>query len=109
LIRTLAEEPPELTIGGIFLIAAPFMGDGGWQSDEFEPLADLGGRLSEAVPIYLYHGSQDETAPLAHVDLYAQAIPLAIVRRLSGRDHQLNNDMSEVAADVRRLNEQSTK
>jgi predicted alpha/beta hydrolase family esterase len=109
LIRTLADEPPELTIGGIFLIAAPFMGDGGWQSDEFEPLADLGGRLSEAVPIYLYHGSQDETAPLAHVDLYAQAIPLAIVRRLSGRDHQLNNDMSEVAADVRRLNEQSTK
>ena len=53
--------------------------------------------------VYLYHGSKDETAPFEHVHLYAQAIPQAVVRRLSGRDHQLNNDMSEVAADIRRL------
>ena len=105
LIRTLADEPPKLTIGGIFLVAAPFVGDGGWPSDDIEPLGDLGARLSEEARIYLYHGSKDETAPFAHVDLYAQAIPQAVVRRLSGRDHQLNNDMSEVAADVRRRNE----
>jgi len=43
------------------------------------------------------------TAPVAHVDLYAKAIPQAVVRRLRGRDHQLNNDMSEVAADIRCL------
>jgi predicted alpha/beta hydrolase family esterase len=103
LIRTLADEPPTATVGGIFLIAAPFVGDGGWQSDDIEPLPDLGARLSEQTPIYLYHGSKDETAPFGHVHLYAQSIPHAVVRRLSGRDHQLNNDMSEVAADIRRL------
>ena len=103
LIRTLADDPPTLTFAGIFLIAAPFVGDGGWQSEDIEPLSDLGGRLSDQTPIYLYHGSKDETAPFGHVHLYAQTIPQAVVRRLSGRDHQLNNDMSEVAADIRRL------
>ena len=103
LIQTLADEPPTLTVAGIFLIAAPFVGDGGWQSEDIEPMADLGARLSERTPIYLYHGSKDETAPLEHVHLYAKAIPQAVVHRLSGRDHQLDNDMSEVAADIRRL------
>ena len=42
-------------------------------------------------------------SPFEHVRLYAKAIPRAVVRRLSGRDHQLNNDMSEVGADIRRL------
>jgi len=103
LIRTLTDDPPKLTVGGIFLIAAPFVGDGGWHSKEIETLSDLGRNLPEQTPIYLYHGSKDETAPFGHIDLYAKAIPQAVVRRLSGRDHQLNNDMSEVAADIRRL------
>ena len=103
LIRTLADQPPTLTFAGVFLIAAPFVGAGGWQSEDIEPLSDLGARLSEQTPIYLYHGSKDETAPFGHVDLYAQAIPQAVVRRLPGRDHQLNNDMSEVAADIRSI------
>ncbi len=103
LIRILADDPPKLRLGGVFLIAAPFVGDGGWQTDDIEPLSDLGARLPEQTPIHLYHGNQDETVPVGHVALYAKAIPQAVVRRLSGRDHQLNNDMSEIAADVRRL------
>jgi hypothetical protein len=103
LIRTLADDPPKLRLGGVFLVATPFVGKGGWQTDDIEPLSDLGARLPEQTPIHLYHGSQDETVPVGHVALYAKAIPQAVVRRLSGRDHQLNNDMSEIAADVRRL------
>ena len=56
-----------------------------------------------ATPIYLYHGSKDDTAPCAHVDLYKNAISHAQVRKLEGRDHQLNNDLSEVAADIIRI------
>jgi len=67
LLRTLADDPPTLAIGGIFLIAAPFVGDGGWRSEDVEPLANLGAKLPERTPIYLYHGSRDETAPLEHV------------------------------------------
>jgi predicted alpha/beta hydrolase family esterase len=103
LIRTLADGPATRTFAGIFLMAAPFVGKGGWQSEDVEPLSDLGVRLSSHTPIYLYHGSKDETAPPGHLLLYAHAIPHAVVRRLSGRDHQLNNDMSEVAADIRRV------
>lgn len=101
LMRVLAGQPPDWTPGGIFLIAAPFVGQGGWPSEDVEPVSDLGARLPAQVPVYLYHGSEDGTAPFKHVGLYERAIPQAVVRRLTGRDHQLNNDLSEVAVDIR--------
>ena len=103
LIRRLADHPPTLAIDDVFLIAAPFVGAGGWQSEDVAPLSDLGAELPEGMAVHLYHGTKDETAPVTHVDLYAKAIPRADVHRLAGRDHQLDNDLSEVAADIRRL------
>lgn len=104
LINVLAEEPSE-SASGIFLLAAPFVGKGGWPSEDIEPISDLGARLHKRSRIYLYHGTEDDTAPFSHVDLYEKAIPQAVVRRLTGRDHQLNEDMSEVAADIRHLSD----
>ena len=86
-----------------FFIAAPFVGPGGWPSEEIKPTANLGAGLPPKTPIYLYHGSKDDTVPFAHVDLYERAIPGAIVHRLRGRNHQLNDDLAEVAAGVRDL------
>ena len=103
LINFLAEAPPNRLINGVFLISAPFIGPGGWPSDEILPMTQLGVLLLPNIPIYLYHGSEDETAPLVHVDLYEKAIPGANIRRLFGRDHQLYNDLAEVAADIRYL------
>jgi len=103
LINALATEPPEVALGGIFLIAAPFVGEGGWPSDEIEAKPDLGARLPDGVPVHLFHGSEDDTAPPSHAELYAKAIPQAEVHRLHGRDHQLNNDLREVAEVVRGL------
>ena len=103
LINALAETPPNRKLAGIFLIAAPFVGPGGWPSEDIKPSANLGARLPPKTPIYLYHGSMDDTAPFAHVDLYGRAIPGAIVHRLRGRNHQLNDDLAEVAAGVRGL------
>ena len=97
LINALAEQPPERGLGAIVLIAAPFVGEGGWPSDEFELPSDLGARLPQGVQVLVFHGLQDETAPPSHADLYAQVIPQAQVHQLPGRDHQLNNDLSEVA------------
>src|SRR5262245_21844061 len=97
LINALAERPPQRQLGAIVLIAAPFVGAGGWPGDEFELLHDLGARLPQGVPVHVFHGLEDQTAPPSHADLYAHAIPQAQVHRLSGRDHQLNNDLSEVA------------
>jgi predicted alpha/beta hydrolase family esterase len=41
LIHALAEQPPGLTLGAIFLIAAPFVGEGGWPGDDWQPQPDL--------------------------------------------------------------------
>ena len=101
LVNALAEQSPERGLGAIVLIAAPFVGDGGWLSDEFELTSELGARLPSAVPVQVFHGLQDETAPPSHAGLYALAIPHAQVHRLPGRDHQLNNDLSEVADAIR--------
>jgi predicted alpha/beta hydrolase family esterase len=100
LVNALAEQPPT-GLGAIVLIAAPFVGKGGWPSDEFEPASDLGARLPPGVQVHVFHGLQDETAPPSHAGLYALAIPQAQVRQLPGRDHQLNNNLSEVADAVR--------
>jgi pimeloyl-ACP methyl ester carboxylesterase len=79
------------------LLAAPFVGEGGWESDELRFPPDLGQRLPPGVPLHFFHGLEDETAPPSHIDLYARAVPRAHVHRLPGRDHQLGNDLSEVA------------
>jgi len=103
LINVLADQTPQPRLAAICLISAPFIGAGGWQSDDIEPRSDLAARLPRDVPIFLYHGRDDKTAPIAHVELYARALPAAHVRRLANRDHQLNNDLSEVASDIRQL------
>jgi predicted alpha/beta hydrolase family esterase len=101
LIHELAERPLPIRLGGIVLIAAPFVGDGGWPADEFQLSGDLGARLPPDVPLHVFHGLDDETAPPAHADLYARAIPQADVHLLPGRDHQLGNDLAAVAAVIR--------
>ncbi|HVX38407.1 MAG TPA: alpha/beta fold hydrolase [Gemmatimonadaceae bacterium] len=101
LIQVLAERPALRGLGAIVLIAAPFIGDNGWPSEELHPPADLAERLPTGVPVFMYHGEDDDVVPVAHVELYARAIPHARVRRLAGRNHQLNDDLSEVARELR--------
>jgi predicted alpha/beta hydrolase family esterase len=103
LLHALAERPPASALAAICLIAAPFIGNGGWKADDIEPRADLAMRLPRDVPVFFYHGSNDEIVPSAHVELYAHLLPRAQVRRLARRDHQLNNHLTEIAADIRRL------
>jgi predicted alpha/beta hydrolase family esterase len=101
LIHLLATETLPRKLSAVYLVATPYIGPGGWPSDDdIGPMTDLGTRLPQGLAVYLYHGDEDDTAPVAHVDLYARAIPHAKVRRLKGRDHQLNDDLSEVARDI---------
>jgi predicted alpha/beta hydrolase family esterase len=103
LVRALADRRIGERLAGIFLIAAPFCGPGGWQIDGCEVPPDLGHRLPAAMPLFLYHGREDDIVPLAHVELYAKVLPSAVVRRIPDRDHQLNDDLSEVVEDIVRL------
>ncbi len=100
LVNALASSPLNHSLYGLFLIATPFIGEGGWTSKEITVRKNLGARLPSDMPIFLYHGDNDDTAPIDHADLYAEAIPQAKIKRLKGRDHQLNNDMREIAHDI---------
>lgn len=106
LLKYLCEEKPETPIAGMFLIATPYWGGDGWRYEGYERVTlpeDFASRLPKGVPIFLYHGTDDETAPFAHLALYAEKLPRAAVRALDGRGHQLNTDLSEVAADIKSL------
>jgi pimeloyl-ACP methyl ester carboxylesterase len=103
LVNLLSERPPERALGAIVLIAAPFVGAGGWPGGEFELPDDLGARLPPGVPVHVFHGLADVTAPPSHADLYARAIPQAVLHLLPGRDHQLDDDLGDVARALRPL------
>lgn len=90
-------------LAGVFLVATPFIGDGGWPIDDLRATKAVARAFPAETPLYLYQGSKDDTVPLAHADLFEAAFPHAIIRRLEGRDHQLSNNLSEVAYDIRRL------
>jgi pimeloyl-ACP methyl ester carboxylesterase len=103
LIHTLAERPPDRSLAAIVLIAAPFVGIGGWPGEEFELPSDLGTLLPAGVPVHVFQGLDDDSIPPAHADLYARAIPQAQLHRLPGRDHQFGNDLGDVATLIRTL------
>jgi predicted alpha/beta hydrolase family esterase len=87
-------------LSGVFLIAPPFIGDGGWPSDKLRPTKELVADLPDGVPLHIYQGDHDDTVPLSHSRLFEKALPRAIVRRLADRDHQLDDDLSELARDI---------
>ena len=97
MIHTIAEQPPTQHLAAIALIAAPFVGEGGWSTDEYQLPRDLGARLPHGVLVHVFHGLDDETVPPPHADLYRRAIPQATVHLLTGRNHQFNDDLSDVA------------
>ena len=103
LIHTLVERPPDVGLAAIVLIAAPFVGAGGWPGEEFELPGNLGALLPAGVQVHVFHGLEDEEVPRAHANLWASAIPQAHVHLLPGRDHQLGNDLSDVATLIRGL------
>jgi uncharacterized protein len=106
LLKYLTDEKIETRLAGIFLIATPYWGDRGWRYAGFERVAlreNFVANLPPGAPLFFYHGSSDKTVPFAHLGLYAEKLPHATMRRLERRDHQLNNDLSEVASDIKSL------
>lgn len=104
LIRMLADRGPRPPIAGVFLVASPFWYDHEfWRWDEVALPDDAADRYPSDVPLFLYHGDDDEVVPVTHLDMHAKVFPKATVRRLRGRNHQLNDDLSEVARDIEGL------
>jgi predicted alpha/beta hydrolase family esterase len=103
LLKYLSEEVVDKPVAGLFLAAIPYWGVGEWEVGEYALREDFASRIPKAMPVFLYHSRDDEVVPFAHAALYAGKLPRATVRWLDGRGHQFDDDLSEVARDIRRL------
>jgi len=101
IIRVVVDGGLEQSLAGVFLLAAPFWYDHDfWCWKEVELPGNAAERIPDGLPVFLYHGRQDEVVPFSHVEMYARALPRATVRPLDGRNHQLNDDLTDVARDI---------
>lgn len=106
LLKYISEEKTITKIAGMFLIAAAYWGGDGWRYDGYERVVlpeDFAAKLSRETPIFFHHGNRDEIVPFAHLALYAERFPQAVIRAVHGADHQLNGDLSNVVADIKSL------
>ena len=90
-------------IEAVFLIATPFWnGDEDWQTGLLlkDNFAD---KLPEDVPFFLYHCEDDEEIRFSHLILYQQKLARATFRKIKTGGHQLNNDLTLVASDIKAL------
>ena len=94
-------------VRGLFLLAPPFVGPGGWRLDGFHFDRPPSPASLAGLPIHFYFGSSDTTVPPTHADLYERVFPGARFSRLPGCDHQFAACVSRVAEDVRALVEAS--
>lgn len=102
LAKLLTEARPGVC--ALVLLSAPFWRrEGFWRWDDVALPNDAGTRLDPHMPILVYHGDADTTVPVAHLDSHGALLGKAVCRVLPGRDHQLGEDMSEIADGIRAL------
>ncbi len=100
LLEYLSEEEPKKPVAGLFLVAAPYLGTGGWELDGYALREDFAAKLPEGLPVFFYHGRDDEVVPFDHLALYEEKLPWATFRGLDNLGHQFDGDLSTVARDI---------
>lgn len=103
LLKYFAENEVPRPIAGIFLVAVPYWAKGGWDYEGFTIAEDFPDKVPKGVPVFFYHNRDDETVPFAHLALYTARFPQAVVREGASGGHQFNNDLTQVAEDVKSL------
>jgi predicted alpha/beta hydrolase family esterase len=102
LLKVLAVEQSPKPISGVFLIATPYWRDQDWDVSQYTLPDELSASLTN-IPTYLYHNRDDEVVSFSHLGRYVEKLPNAIVREFDEGGHQFNDDLSAVAADIKRL------
>jgi uncharacterized protein len=103
LLKYLTENKVKKKITGIFLISTPF-----WKGEEdwvqgLKLQESFAEKLPKNVPIFLYHCRDDEEVPFKNLILYKRKLPHAIVREIPSGGHQLNDDLTLIAKDIKSL------
>lgn len=106
LVKILSEIKVAVPITGVFLLNTPFWGSEGWLyegNEEVELPDDFNQRFPGEIRTFLYHTRDDEIVPFSHLALYAKLLPQAVVREIGTGGHQMNDDLSVVADDIKSL------
>ena len=104
LLKYLSEEDCQLTVPGLFLIAAPYWGkDDDWQNEEYTLSNSFAAKLSHISKLFLYHSRHDPVVPFAHAQHYAKQLPQAVTREYEGDDHYFREGLPELVDDIKRL------
>lgn len=103
ILKYLSENSVNKKIAGIFLIATPFWnGNEDWQIG-LKLQENFADKLPDEVPTFFYHCQDDEEIPFSNLDHYKQKLTQATFRKIKKGGHQLNNDLTLVAKDIKSL------
>jgi predicted alpha/beta hydrolase family esterase len=110
LAKYLSEKTCRFQPAGLFLVAAPWWGAGGWDAEEFA--LDTGSRkqLPSIPMVRIYHCTDDPVVPFRHAKLYQKMFPDAFLHELSGSDHTFSDGLPLLVEHIKRLHiNQQTK
>ncbi|MET4084110.1 putative alpha/beta hydrolase family esterase [Pedobacter sp. UYP30] len=106
ILKYLSENDTTENIKGIFLIATPF-----WSgNEEWKKGLKLKNNFADKFPVktptFFYHCKDDEEIPISHFYQYKQKLSQANFREVKSGGHQFNNDLTQIANDIKSLKEQ---
>lgn len=104
ILKYLSEEKISKKIDGVFMIGSPFWGKRNWRVEEYILKEKFAVHLPDISEIFLYHSRRDPVVPFKHLSYYAEQLPQANVRAISGREHLFASGLPEMANDIRSLN-----
>lgn len=103
IVKYLSEGLCQVPVAGLFLIAAPYWGMRGWTMDEFKFKKDFVSKLPGMDRVFVYHSRDDQWVPFSHGEAYAKKLPGAVMRKLTGDDHEFGNGLEVLVEDIRNL------
>ncbi|SEW46853.1 hypothetical protein SAMN05428988_6561 [Chitinophaga sp. YR573] len=103
LLKYLSENMISKKAAGIFLISTPFWtGKEEW-AQGLKLQKDFAKNLPPNNHIFFYHCRDDEEIPFDHLASYRDKLPWATFREIESGGHQLDNNLSVVAKDIKDL------
>ncbi len=103
ILKYLSENSSNKKIRGIFLLATPFWsGKEDWKQG-LKLQENFADKLTDEIPIFLYHCEDDEEIPFSHLDYYKQKFTQATFRVIKSGGHQFNNDLGLLVSDIESL------
>jgi uncharacterized protein len=103
ILKYLTENPLEKPIMGVFAASTPYWDAANQDTQEYALVDNAAASFPQGLPLFFYHARDDETVLFKHLALYTAQFPQATIREIDAGGHQLNNDLSLMAADIRNL------